>query len=102
MKACGRLDHHQCVLGAHLIQPVCAHCGAPDVVRGDGQMTFTCARCVAALGRIAAEPFSVPDTVRERLLADALDVVGIRDGAWLWTSQWPATGDLRTLRGVSA
>lgn len=65
-------------------------------------MTLACARCIRALGRIAAEPFSVPDTVRERLLDTSLDVVGIRGGAWVWASSWPGTGDLRTLRGVSA
>lgn len=102
MKACSRTDAHPCTIGAHLAQPTCAHCDAPDVIRGDGGMTLVCPRCVAAMTRIADEPYSVPETVRERLLADALDVTGIDQGAWRWTSQWPSTGDLRTLRGVSA
>lgn len=102
MKACSRRDAHACVLGAHAVQPACAHCGAPDVIRADGAMTLVCPRCVRSLTRIADEPFSVPETVRERLLADALDVVGIELGDWRWTSTWPRTGDLRTLRGVSA
>lgn len=99
MKACGRQDPHPCTLGAHLAQPRCAHCSAPDVIREDGGMTLVCPRCIRSLVRIAWEPFSVPDVVRQRLLDDSLDVVGIRDGAWAWTSLWPSTGDSRCLDG---
>lgn len=102
MKACSRQDPHQCTIGAHAPTPVCAHCQAPDPVRGDGAMTLVCPRCLLALGRVADQPFSVPDTFRERLLASALDVVGIRDGRWAWTSQWPGTGDDRLISGRTA
>ena len=99
MMACGRTDPHDCVLGAHLQQPVCSHCGAPDPIRGDGGMALVCRRCLVALVRIVEEPYSVPETVRERLLDRALDVVGIRDGRWRWTALWPGVGDPRLIRG---
>ena len=99
MKACGRQDPHDCVLGAHLVQPTCAHCGAPDPIRGDGGMTLVCARCIAAMGRIVVDPYSVPPTVRDRLLAASLDVADLVAGAWRWTSLWPPTGDGRLIRG---
>lgn len=69
--------------------PVCAHCLAPDPIRGDGEMSFVCPRCLLALGRIAAEPFTVPRTVRERLLARSEDVLDLVGGEWRWTEWWP-------------
>lgn len=100
MKACGRTDVHSCVLGAHSPTPACSHCGAPDPIRGDGGMALVCPRCVASLGRIAAEPFSVPETVRAGLLARSLDVVAVDGAAWAWTASWPAKGDDRLVRGA--
>jgi len=82
--------------------PTCVRCGAPDPIRGDGEQTLVCARCVMAMGRIAAEPFTVPETVRDRLLARSLDVVHLAGEAWRWTSAWPDTGDDRLYHGGAA
>ena len=99
MKACSRTDAHTCAIGAHLAQPTCAHCGAPDPIRGDGPMTLVCRRCVAALGRIAAEPFSVhPNVLREIAMA-SIDVVALAGERWLWTVLWPGVGDARLISG---
>lgn len=102
MNACGRVDQHRCTNGAHDPFPVCAHCGAPDVIRGDGAMTLVCERCLRALGRIAGDPFSVNDRHRERLLASSLDVLDLMLGDWRWTSTWPGARDGSLVRGGRA
>lgn len=101
MRACTRTDPHTCP--SHQPVPACRHCGAPDVIRGDGGMTLTCARCVAALARIAGDPLSASMSVVARLEDASLDVLRLSAGAaWSWTASWPATGDLRTLTGRPA
>jgi hypothetical protein len=82
--------------------PSCWLCQAPDVIRAEGEQRFVCRRCLASMARIADDPYSVPVTVRERLLARSLDVVDIVGGTWRWTSQWPSTGDARLMRGGAA
>lgn len=87
-KACGRIDPHTCT--AHAPVPTCQHCGAPDVLRGDGGMALVCPRCLLALGRIAAEPYAYPVPVRERMQARSADVLDLMGGRWVWTGAgWP-------------
>lgn len=82
--------------------PSCWLCDAPDVIRAEGEDRLVCRRCIAAMTRIAADPYSVPASVRERLLARSLDVVDLVAGAWRWTTQWPGVGDARLMRGGAA
>lgn len=79
----------------------CWLCSCPDVVRGDGPRPV-CPRCIAAMGRVVVEPFSVPESVRERLLSRSLDVVALVDGAWRWTASWPPVGDHGLIRRARA
>ena len=67
----------------------CAHCGSPSAIRGEGEVRLTCRPCVASLGRVVAEPYSVSAVFRERLLARSLDVVDLVGPAWRWTGAWP-------------
>lgn len=76
----------------------CRICGAPDVIDMDGDR-LVCPRCVMAMGRLAADPYAHPATVREVLEARSLDVLHLARGAWQWTSLWPGTGDARLLSG---
>lgn len=80
-------------------RPSCHLCGAPDVIQADGELRHVCPRCIASMGRIVTDPFSVPPTVRDRLLARSLDVVDLAGDAWRWTSMWPGAGDGRLIRG---
>lgn len=79
---------------------VCGICGSPDPIRGEGALR--CPPCIAAMGRIAAEPFSVPESVRERLLSRSLDVVALVDASWRWTASWPPVGDHGLIRRARA
>lgn len=99
MKACGRTDVHRCTLGAHVPVPFCSHCGAPDVIRGDGGMALVCARCIRILGAVVADPLVLSATERFDLLEEHLDVVDLLRGAWRWTGLWPDTGDPRLISG---
>ncbi len=104
MRACSRVDPHTCRLGAHAPGPTCAHCCAPDVIRGDGAMALVCPRCVRALGRIAGDPSSADEAVLDRLEAEAYDVVTLVSDVrgtwtWRWTALWPGAGDATRIRG---
>lgn len=79
----------------------CRLCGAPDVIDMDGDR-LVCRPCVMAAGRVAADPYSQSATVRAVLEARSLDVLHLADGAWQWTSQWPAAGDARLRNGTIA
>lgn len=112
MTACGRTDAHLCTAGAHTQSPRCAHCAAPDVIRDDGGMALVCRRCIAALGRIAADPASAHPDVLARLQERSLDVVHLDtrievDAAdpwatptvspvWHWTASWASDDRLIT------
>lgn len=98
---CERFDWHLCVAGAHLPGPLCDVCGAPDPIEGEGP-ALRCPRCIRAMGRVVVEPYSVPLTVRQRLLERSLDVVALSDGAWRWTAAWPDAGDGTLMRGGRA
>jgi hypothetical protein len=77
----------------------CAHCGAPDPIRGDGEQRLVCSRCVAALARIADSPAAAHPSVVARLLTRSLDVVHVNGmRAWTWTASWPGTGDHTLVR----
>jgi hypothetical protein len=115
MIACSRTDPHTCRIGAHLPQPLCAHCGAPDVVRGDGEMALVCPRCIAALGRVAGDPATAHPEVVARLQERSLDVVHLDtriaidptapwaaptvSPRWHWASTWPKAGDGSLING---
>jgi len=74
----------------------CAHCGAPDVVRGDGGTTLVCPRCIRALGRVAADPWSAHVQVRERLRAEHGTAVALIGDRWDWIAPaWAGTGGAR-------
>lgn len=79
--------------------PRCVHCGGAAYVVTDGPAPAVCLVCIRKLGTIAANPYAIDPTGRQALLDSSLEVLDIRDGHWRWTSQWPGTGDLRTLQG---
>jgi DNA-directed RNA polymerase subunit N (RpoN/RPB10) len=77
--------------------------GRPDVIRAEGEQRFVCRRCLASMARIADDPYSVPVTVRERLLALARRGGHRRRHLALdLPSSWPSTGDARLMRGGAA
>lgn len=97
MSACGRTDPHACRIGAHAPVPVCQHCGSREVIRGDGEMAFSCRACLRLLGTAVREPYAIPAPQRFDLLEAHLDVVDLLHGEWRWTASWAT--DARLIDG---
>lgn len=91
--------------------PECGLCQAPDPIEDDGPV-MRCARCVASLARVAADPASAHPDVLARLQERSLDVVHLDtriawdrtapwatptvEPVWHWTHQWPSDDRLIT------
>lgn len=71
---------------------ICSHCWTPAADLITDTHRPVCPRCVASLGRIAADPASAHPQVVRRLEARSLDVLHLAAGRWVWTSHWPGTG----------